>query len=284
MIATALLLATLGAVPAVQSLGPPVKGPVRRVVTLAPSLTDTVLALGEGELLVGVSRFDDRKEVAKLPRVGGYVDPSVEAVLRLKPDLVLVQPSPGNQKPVEKMAQLGTPILSLRMKSVQDVAAALRAVGRRLGVSERGVRLAQKLKATEADIRRRAAALPHPRVLFVYGFHPLVVAGPGSFADALLRDAGGINVAGKSDSPYPVYSVEAVLRNPPDVVIDDAGGAADPPLKRVLKNARWVKPSSQALLHPGPRLISGLQEIFHLIHHLSAEGPDSVTTSRKPSR
>ena len=88
-------------------LGPAPHGEVRRVVTLAPSLTDVVLALGAGERLVGVSRFDERPEVSRLPRVGGFVDPSVEAVLALHPDLVLAQPGPGNRRAVETMAGLG---------------------------------------------------------------------------------------------------------------------------------------------------------------------------------
>ena len=80
-------------------LGPrPSKTP-SRVVTIAPSLTQTVLALGKGEVLVGVSRFDERPEVAKLKRVGGFNDPSIEAVVALKADLVLVQMAPANQKP-----------------------------------------------------------------------------------------------------------------------------------------------------------------------------------------
>ncbi|HZX40356.1 MAG TPA: helical backbone metal receptor, partial [Myxococcaceae bacterium] len=101
MIVALLSLAVLGAGadpgPA-RMLGPAPRGEVRRLVTLAPSLTDVVLALGAGDRLVGVSRFDDRPEVARLPRVGGFVDPSVEAVLALHPDLVLAQPGPGNRR------------------------------------------------------------------------------------------------------------------------------------------------------------------------------------------
>src|SRR5215831_8797866 len=97
-------------------LGPKPPANVRRVVTLAPSLSETLIALGAADRLVGVSRFDDFPEVSKLPRVGGFLDPSVEAVLALKPDLVLVQPSPGNRQPVEKMAELGVPVLALRMQ------------------------------------------------------------------------------------------------------------------------------------------------------------------------
>ena len=116
-------------------LGHKPQGPVRRVVTLAPSLTETVLMLGAGERLVGVSRFDELPEVKALPRVGGFVDPSVEAVLGLRPDLVLVQPSPGAQQAVEKMAELGTPVLLLPLHTVDQCGWRSGSAGRRSGAS-----------------------------------------------------------------------------------------------------------------------------------------------------
>src|SRR5687768_15371571 len=164
-------------------LGPKREGKVRRVVTLAPSRTELGLALGAGSTLVGVSRFDVDKAVAALPRVGGFVDPSVEAVIALKPDLVLVQPGPGNQRPVERMAELGVPVLLLPLHTVADTLAALRAVGQALGRGKEAEALISRIEATRTRIREAAKKLPTRRVLFVYGFEPLVVAGPGSFAD-----------------------------------------------------------------------------------------------------
>src|SRR5713226_7862476 len=88
-----------------QHLGPPVPAEVRRVVTLAPSLSEIVLALGAGDRLVGVTRFDDDPRLSTLPRVGGYNDPEPETVLGLHPDLVLAQPAPENRGPVETLAR-----------------------------------------------------------------------------------------------------------------------------------------------------------------------------------
>jgi iron complex transport system substrate-binding protein len=253
----------------VQRLGPPAPPVAHRVVTLAPSLTDTVLALGAGELLVGVSRFDERPEVAALPRVGGFVDPSVEAVAALKPDLVLVQPGPGNRAPVEALAGLGISILALRLSSVEDVLAALRATAAALGRAQRGEELVQGLLATRARVRARARGLPPVRVLFAYGLEPLVVAGPGSFADELLSDAGGTNVAADAGRAYPVWSVERALGARPDVVLDASEGAAGRQALQSLpglREARWVRIPSAALLHPGPALGQGLEELFLALH------------------
>lgn len=265
-------LALLGAsadAPAVQSLGPRPPGEVRRVVTLAPSLTDIVLELGAADRLVGVSRFDERAEVAKLPRVGGFVDPSVEAVLALKPDLLLVQPGPGNRRPVEALAELGTPVLSLSLGTVGDVLAAERAIGHVLGRDAQGEALARRLEQTRSRIRAQARGNKPVRVLFAYGFDPLVVAGPGSFADELLSDAGGINVAATATSPYSLYSVERAILARPEVVVDAAdlpGGKERLRSLPGLKDSRWVQLPDRSLLHPGPALERGLNDLFLLLH------------------
>lgn len=259
-------------------LGPKPPEKVKRVVTLVPSLTETVIALGAGSTLVGVSRFDDAKEVAGLPRVGGFVNPSIERVVMLKPDLVLVQPGPGNQRAVEKMAEIGVPVLLLPLHTVADTREALRTVGKALGKEKEAEALVQRIESTRARIRERAKGLRAPRVLFVYGFEPLIVAGPGSFAHELLRDAGAINVAADAGSAYAGYSLERAVRSRPDVVVDAADvdvGKDKVASLPVLSAARWVEVPSMALLQPGPSLGRGLEELFELLH--PAAKPDAGT-------
>jgi len=272
VIAALLSLAVLGAGAEpgpLRVLGPAPRGEVRRVVTLAPSLTDLVLALGAGERLVGVSRFDERPEVGRLPRVGGFVDPSVEAVLALHPDLVLAQPGPGNRRAVETLAELGAPVLLLPLGTVADVLAAERATGKALGLPGQGEALARALEATRERVRGRARAERRVRVLLVYGFEPLVVAGPGGFADELLADAGAVNVAADAASPYPVYSVERAIQARPELILDASDTEAGKERVRALpglREARWADVEGQALLHPGPTLGKGLEQLFRLVH------------------
>jgi len=272
VIAALLSLAVLGAGAEpgpLRVLGPAPRGEVRRVVTLAPSLTDLVLALGAGERLVGVSRFDERPEVGRLPRVGGFVDPSVEAVLALHPDLVLAQPGPGNRRAVETLAELGAPVLLLPLGTVADVLAAERATGKALGLPGQGEALARALEATRERVRGRARAERRVRVLLVYGFEPLVVAGPGGFADELLADAGAVNVAADAASPYPVYSVERAIQARPELILDASDTEAGKERVRALpglREARWADIEGQALLHPGPTLGKGLEQLFRLVH------------------
>ena len=250
-------------------LGPkPDKAP-GRVVTLAPSLTQTVLALGKGSLLVGVSRFDEAAEVSALKRVGGFNDPSIEAVVALKADLVLVQMAPANQRPVEKMAELGIRVLAVPLTTVADVLRATEQIGDTLGAPQKAAELVAKINLTRAEVRARAKGRKPLRVLVVYGFQPLVVAGPGSFAHELLLDTGAVNVAQASPSAYPVFSAESAVALKPDVVLDfadvDTGKATLQALPG-LKQARWLEPPSKDLLQPGPTLHRGLLELEALLY------------------
>src|SRR5216684_2681082 len=161
-----------------QHLGPPVPAEVRRVVTLAPSLSEIVLALGAGDRLVGVTRFDDDPRVAGLPRVGGYNDPEPETVLGLHPDLVLAQPAPENRGPVETLARLGIPVEAFALGDLREIGDAMEQIGALLGLPERGrgrrrpavrapVRRGRGARAAQRgrDLRLRPAARPpsHPR-------------------------------------------------------------------------------------------------------------------------
>ena len=245
-----------------QHLGPAVPAEVRRVITLAPSLSEIVLALGAGDRLVGVTRFDDDPRVAKVPRVGGYNDPEPETVLGLRPDLVLAQPAPENRGPVETLARLGVPVEAFELSDLEEVEKAMEQIGVLLGLRERGRELRADLERHRARVRADGARRPKVRALLVLGLDPLVVAGPRGFVGELLRDTGAVNAAGDSDRPFPRMSAEAAVRAQPDVIVICG---FDPPPGRPpipgLPRARIEKLRSTALLHPGPRLGEGLDDL-----------------------
>jgi iron complex transport system substrate-binding protein len=249
-------------------LGPARTSPATRVVTLAPSLTELVLALGGEKTLVGVSRFDERPEVAALPRMGGFVDPNIEAILAARPELVLVQPGPGNQGPVQKLSQLGISVLAVPLHSVEDVVAAYGAVGTALGMKREAQQRLAALQRARSEVRAKSRGQPKKRVLIVYGFSPLVVAGPGSFADDLLPDIGATNAAEAAKTPFASYSVEAVLAGRPDVVLDCSNDVLGAQAFRTLPGMEklpWHTPSKD-LMHPGPALERALPELFKIVH------------------
>lgn len=242
-------------------LGPPPPTDITRVVTIAPSLTETVLALDARALLVGVSRFDDAAEVKALPRVGGFVDPSIETVLSLSPHLVVVQKSPGNQKPIEKLAALGVTVLALPLTTVADAQDAMLELGRVLKREARAKALVEELVTARARERARASKVK-TKVLFVYGFSPLVVAGPGSFADELLSDCGVTNIVKRAPTSYPVWSMEQLVAAPPEVLVD-ASDSADgrDAVRALVPKSRWVPLENKDLLHPGPALARALEPL-----------------------
>jgi len=252
-------------------LGPATDAPPKRVVTLAPSLTEIVLDLGARGALVGVSRYDDAREVAALPRVGGYLDPSPEAILALHPDLLLVEPSPGNRAVVERLASLGVPVLVLPLKSIADTQVSMRAVGDALGRSGEGSAAASRL--AEALARLRSCAGPRePRTLVVYAWQPLVAAGTGSFADELLTLAGARNAAAGFAGPYPTLSVEAILASDPAFVLDASGGHGGArPLSPLEAKVRTLRTS--ALFRPGPRLVEAAEELCAILRPADGREP-----------
>ena len=248
----------------------------RRVVVLAPSLTDVVLALGLRDRLVGVTRLDDAPEVKDLPRVGGFIDPSPEAVVGLAPDLVLWVTDGGALPAVRRIAELALSsrrpfaVLAIPVVSVADVLALPRIVGDALGAPAAGEKLAAELSARVEAVRKASAGMPRPRVLFVVGRDPLVVAGPGSFPDELLRIAGAENVV-KGERPWPVYPLEKAVADDPALVVDAA--ALEPAegigrlraIPAVRKGAVARLPDDD-VLRAGPRMVRGLERMFRMIH------------------
>jgi iron complex transport system substrate-binding protein len=241
------------------------------VVVLAPSLTDVVLAMGLGDRLAGVTRLDDAPEVAKLPRVGGFLDPSPEAVLALSPDLVLWVTDGGALAAVRRIAALSrASSRAIPIVNVADVIETPRIVGDALHDRAAGERLSRALAADVEAVRRRAAGLPRRRTLFVVGHEPLVVAGPGSFPDELLRICGAGNVV-RGERPWPVYPVEKAVADDPDVVVDAAPQEPPEGIRRLsairaVRDGRVLRLPNDDLIRPGPRMIRGLGVLFRGLH------------------
>jgi iron complex transport system substrate-binding protein len=232
-----------------------------------------LVALGATDRLVGVTRVDHAPEVASLPRVGGFLDPNPEVILGLKPDLVLWVTDGGALPAVRRLAELANgafPVLAIPGITVADVSAAARLVGEALGDAAGGAALAARLVASVARLQARAAGLPRKRVLFVVGRDPLVVAGPGSFPDELLRLAGCDNAVGGA-RPWPVYPLELAVGGNPDLVIDAALDEPAEGIQRLaavpaVRRGRVVRLSSDDLIRAGPKMIAALDELFLALH------------------
>ena len=194
-----------------------------RLVSLTPSATEVVAALGATSLLVGVDDYSAfPPEVAKLPKVGSFLAPNLEAIVALSPTLVIVDDVHGQV--AGALGDAGIATVACAVHALPDVKAALRTVGTRIGKAAEADRV---VAAIDAALDHAAAMRPakRPRVLAVIdreagGLGNLVAAGPGSWIDELLAVVGGANVLAAAGVRYPKISAEEVLRARPDVILD----------------------------------------------------------------
>jgi iron complex transport system substrate-binding protein len=272
LLAAALALAACGDPPAARA---PADGP-RRIVSLAPSITETVYALGAGDRLVGVcAQCDFPEAAAKLPRVGGYMVPSVEAVIAARPDVVLVVPSPGNRDAVRAIEQAGVRVVVVGDRTLADLWAAIRTIAGALAMPEAGERLVQDVEGRLGKVRGRVAGLPTRRTLLVVDHRPLVVAGAGTLQDELVTLAGGTNVAADIGSVWPELSLEVIVARAPEVIVDATvvmradevkdffAGLTTVPAVRA---GRVITLGSEAILRAGPRVSEAAAALAAAIH------------------
>ena len=234
-----------------------------RIVVLAPSATETIFALGAGDRVVGVcGQCDYPPAAAALPRVGGYLVPSVEAVLAVTPDLVIAVPSPGNREAVRAIERAGVRVLVVQDRELADLWTSAREIAGALGIPEAGERLVTDVQRRLDAVRAASRGGPPIRVLLVVGHSPLVVAGGGTLQGELVEIAGGINVAADVGSAWPQVSLELVIDRAPDVILDAAMGTeagaqrlfADLRTVPAVANGRIVAIDADAIYRTGPRV------------------------------
>lgn len=252
----------------------------RRIVSLAPVLTEALFAVGAGDRVVGVTRFCDKPAAAKaLPRVGGFVDPQLERIVALRPDLVVAMPSFGQRAVLERLRDRGVPVLVAFGDTLAEVRDLIAAVGRATGEAEQATRVLATLDDGLAALRpvARAGAEP-PRVAIVFHVKPLIVAGRGTFPDEALRLVGARSVLPDVGPRWPTWSLEALLLAQPDVVVAAEGEDAAARLRALLvdtpvgRRIRVVAADRPLLMRPGPTLHQDVAALARLIR-APAESP-----------
>jgi len=255
--------------------------PPARIVSLVPSVTETVFTIGAQDRLVGVTDFCDYPAAARQKAsVGGMISPSLEGIVALKPDLVVATTAGNRHETFDQLARLKIPVYLVNPVAVRDVLDLIARLGRLTDRAEAADRVAAALRERIQAVSARVAGLPRPRVLYVLWPDPLIVPARGALVSELIGLAGGDSVTADGGEGYPRYSLEAALARNPEVILIASHDTTRSPLVR----SQWerftqVPAVSAGRLHTvdgnlmhryGPRIVDGLEMLAWALH------PDAV--------
>lgn len=246
--------------------------PASRIVSLAPAITDSLLALGLGERLVGVSNLCDSPAIARLPRVGTMVAPSFDAIAALRPDAVVAVEGPLRDEVLQRLRTQGVRAYAPRVETVSDVKRALPLLaslgGRPAAASELSASIDQGLSRIARALEGRA----RPRVVAVCSQEPLVVAAPSSWVGELLSLAGCENPV-RHSTPYPIVSVEQVASMVPEALVDLtapspslASAWASQSMIPAVATRRVLRVEDVIVRRQGPRVVDAVRALVRVIH------------------
>jgi iron complex transport system substrate-binding protein len=262
-----LLLSALVAAPAAAA-------PAERIVSLNPSLTAIVVALGARAALVGVDDFSARQhpETAGLPAVGGLYDPSLESVVALAPDLVVLVPSAEQRDFARRLEELGVRVERFENTRLDDVLENVTRLGALTGRERHAQeRVAAVRRAREAAVRA-AAGRPRPRTVLVLQRDPLYLVGRGSFLDELLSAAGADNLGARFDEPWPRAAAEWLVASAPELILDASPDPSPPaeywarwPSLPAVAAGRVVRVDPGVVTLPGPYLDRALHVLAEAV-------------------
>jgi iron complex transport system substrate-binding protein len=256
--------------------------PPSRIVSLVPNLTDVLLAIGARPQLVAVSTYDDQPEIKDLPRVGALLDPDVERIISLRPDLVLVYGS--QQDLMTQLTRAQIPVFGYRHGGLAHVTETIRTLGARVGRESQADALAASIERRISDIRRRTAGSPKPRTLLVFGREPgalrgIYVSGGRGFLHDMLEAAGGDNVYADVQSESVQVSSEMILARAPEAIIEIRSLPTSPAAERkdveswkplsavpAVRNRRVYLLAGKSLNVPGPLVADGVERIARVLH------------------
>ena len=252
--------------------------PAKRIVSLAPSITETLFAIGAGNTVVGVTDYCNYPAEAKQKqRVGGVVNPSIETIVSLKPDLIVLSMEGNVREDFKKLTSFGIPVFVTNPRNLLGIYTSIVQLGALTGRKENAERLVMSLRSRADSIHAIVAREKKQTVMVFVSLQPIIVVGQNTFFAELIEFAGGTNAAKKGTSTYPMYGREAVLKSNPDVLIFMSDVLASPadlvtlfPEWTNLKAYRQKKIfriDADIVSRPGPRAVAGLEALHNLINH-----------------
>lgn len=249
---------------------------VERVVSLAPNLTEIVYAVGAGDQLVGNTTYCDYPEAARnVAKVGDTLQPSIERILSLRPQLVLVSTASQLEAFTRQLDEHGIVVYVTNPGDLEGVFRSLENVGQLLNHEEQAKQLVQQLRTSAAGVTKTVQAKTRLRVFYQLSAEPLYTAGRDSYVTDLIQRAGGVSVTAEVPEAWPRFSQESAVAARPDAIVLPTGGSmgnANSQVAAGLKNSPAVlngkvyKINGDLLSRPGPRLVQGLAELARALH------------------
>lgn len=247
-----------------------VKPEPQRIVSLAPSITETLFALGLGDRIVGVTSYCDYPaEAAAKQKVGDTLRPSIERIVALKTDLVIASTASQLQQFVYNLDEVRIPVYVSDPRGVDATVESILKIGELTGATTQARELTASLRARVESVRSRLSGTERPRVLCILGSAPLITVGSRSFITDLINEAGGRSISEDLSGDYPQYSLETAVAKRPEVIFLQTG---EPDLPERLKetpagrSGRVFHIDDNLLLRPGPRIVDGLEQMAKRLH------------------
>ncbi|MBS0172131.1 MAG: cobalamin-binding protein [Nitrospira sp.] len=251
--------------------------PPARVVSLAPSITEMLFALGLDEQIVGVTDFCNFPEAAKAKSKVGYANPNLESLIALRPELIVAPREFHRANVLAKLEELKIPVLLLDATSLESIFSHLHTLGRIFDRSTAAHAMTAAMRNRMAELTARTQHLARVRVLYVINSQPLITVGPGSYIHQMIGLAGGLNIASEAMAPYPRLTMETVLKEDPEVLLFPKGSVETVPRSEQEAWRQWTTVtavrenrlrdvSADALNRPGPRVMEGLEALARAIH------------------
>ncbi|MDQ3309293.1 MAG: cobalamin-binding protein [Gemmatimonadota bacterium] len=251
--------------------------PARRVVSLLPAGTETLIALGAGARIVGRTRYDDLPEVAHLPSVGGGLDPSLEALVALRPDLVLAFETAGGSRIRGRLEELGIPVFTIAPQDTSDIFRNLQRLGHLVGRDGAADSIARQVRAELEAVRTSVRGQQQPTVFYVVGIDPPMTAGPQTFITQLIGVAGGRTAFPDVQALWPQISLEEILHRQPDIVLLPVGKDSAASLARLrgepgwrelraVREGRIAAVPADLMNRPGPRIGEATRLLRDALH------------------
>ena len=250
----------------------------KRIVSLAPNITEILFAVGAGEVVVGVSEFSDYPEAARsLPKVGTYIKPNLERIVELSPDVVIATADGEKEKEIAKLHTLGIPVYVINPTDVSGIITTVREIGKLVSQEEKAESLARKMEERINDVRERVKGLKRVRVLLTLSVEPIITISSGTFQDDLIKIAGGTNIAAGERVRYPRFSIEEVIVRAPEVIVVTTmyPGETYRRANEIWSRFEAVPAVAAGRIHvinsdivdrPSPRIVDGLYELSRLLH------------------